>query len=104
MQSPWSFVCVLSLEPLLLPPSPNSLVFLDVLDTSSLVSESFSRVVFAESLDERIRSLGYISRELHGVDTLQDTVISLHRVGAREGGRAWVREGEVGSSQTAIKI
>ena len=66
------------------------LVLLDIPDTALLVSKSLGRVVPAQLLDQLPGSARDVSREVDGVDALQDDVVRLHRVGAGEWGSAWL--------------
>lgn len=70
-------------------PTLYSLVLLYVLDASPLVTKALSRVVPTEALDESVGRPCNVSRELHGVNALENGIVGLHGVRPSEGRGAW---------------
>lgn len=61
-----------------------SLMFLYLSNASSLIAESFSRIISTQLLDQISRIPSDTAWEFHGIDTLEDLVVSLHWISARE--------------------
>ena len=60
-------------------------MLLNVAYAALLIAQPLGRVVSTQFLDERRRRSGDVPRELYGVDALEDDVVGLHGVRAREG-------------------
>ena len=67
-------------------------MLLNVPNSTLLVAQPLCGVVPAELLDELPCAAGDVPREVDGVDSLEDDVVSLHGVGAGEGRGAWKKE------------
>lgn len=57
-----------------------TLVFLDILDPSTLIAKPFCGVFLAQTFDKVVRVASDVCRKLYLVDASQDDVIRLHRV------------------------